>query len=393
MRTHTRLHRHDEGWNAPLPTDEDSPQTLVLAFASPRYGDEPAALQALRQAFPRSLVVGCSSAGEIAGRDLHDDSISVAVSRFEHTGLRLAATPLTDAADSQAAGQRLAAQLLAQAPAEGVGSSDAPLRAVLLVSCGLSVNGSALTRGLQDGLPNGVVISGGLAGDGSRFERTWVFDGQDIQAHSALAIGLYGPRLQVSHGCEGGWQGFGPPRRITRAEGHVLYELDGQPALALYKKYLGDLADHLPGSALLFPLTVSAADDPAGETLVRTVLAVDEDHQSMTFAGDLPLGGTARLMRANAEQLIDSAGRAARAARGQDTAAPPAALVISVSCVGRRMVLGERTEEEADAVLDHSPAGAAHVGWYSYGEISPSAETGEAALHNQTMTVTVLTEA
>ena len=111
----------------------------------------------------------------------------------------------------------------------------------------------------------------------------------------------------VGSGCDGGWSDFGPERRITRSEGNVLFELDGKPALDLYKTYLGERADGLPGSALLFPLSVRRGG--AGETLVRTILGMDEAAQSLTFAGDMPQGGVARLMRANNDHLIGSAGQ------------------------------------------------------------------------------------
>lgn len=380
----TRLgYGEGSGWSGPLPTALDGPRTLVLAFAAPQFRADAAPFAALDRAFPQALLIGCSTAGEIAGSQVHDASLSVAVVRFDHTVLRLAATALASAADSFDAGQRLAAQL-APAPA------DERLRAVFVLSDGLGVNGSSLVEGLVRHLPPGVPITGGLAGDGSRFQHSWVLQGRQAQAGQVSAVGFYGERLHVGHGCGSGWQDFGPERRITRAEGNVLYELDGKPALGLYKTYLGDLAQGLPGTALLFPLSVRPAGQ-AQETLVRTILGIDEARQSLTFAGDLPAGGVARLMRASPDQLIDSAGQAARRA----TAGLPAghaALVVSVSCVGRRLVLGERTDEEVETVADCAPGGSAHVGLYSYGEIAPMATGGCSALHNQTMTVTVLAE-
>jgi hypothetical protein len=378
-----RTFRVGQGWDAPLPA-MDSPQTLVLAFAAPELGADAAVWDELAACYPTAACLGCSSAGEIAGAEVLDASLSLAVMRLEHGGLHRAITPVADAADSFDAGARLAAQL----PRAG-------LRAVFLLSDGLQVNGSTLVAGLARHLPPGVPVSGGLAADGSRFGSTWVWTGAAGQAAPAggqvCAVGLYGETLQVGHGCDGGWQGFGPERRITRAEGAVLYELDGKPALQLYKTYLGTKAQDLPGSALLFPLSVRSGEENAA-TVVRTVLAVDETTQSMTFAGDLPVDGVARLMRAHGEQLIESAGRAAAQACAAVTGDGRAALMVSVSCVGRRLLLGERTEEEVDAVLDVAPAGVVHVGLYSYGEISPRAAGGASSLHNQTMTVTLISE-
>lgn len=370
-------------WSAPLPVELDGPDTLVLAFGAP--GDESVMpLAALDAAFPRSVVVGCSTAGEIAGDQVSDGTLSVAIARFEHTHLRHAEATVRDAETSRTAGQILAEKLAPDCAGE-------PLRAVFLLADGLSVNGTLLTSGLAAALPDGVVITGGLAADGSRFRRTWLAQAGRQQPNIVSAVGFYGDRIRVGHGCSAGWSDFGPERRITRAEGNVLYELDGQPALALYKTYLGDLASGLPGTALLFPLALRR-DGSQANHLIRTVVGVDDDAQSMTFAGDIPLGASARLMRANTDRLIDSAGTAAGEAMASMPGGSPM-LVISVSCVGRRLVLGERTDEEVETVLGHAPEHSVHVGFYSYGEIAPSGGCRFSDLHNQTMTVTALAEA
>lgn len=371
------------GWTPALPTALDGPTTLVLAFAAPEWRDAPQVLAELAAAFPRSVLLGCSTSGEIRGTEVHDASISLAVARFDHTELRYASTDILGAADSHAAGARLAAALT---------GPDAPpdLRAVFMLSDGLGVNGTPLVDGLSQGLPAGVLVTGGLAGDGSRFERTWVLEGGQARSGRICAVGLYGQRLQAGHGCGGGWSDFGPERRITRSEGNVLYELDGKPALPLYKSYLGDRASELPGAALLFPLAVRGSEGEA-DTLVRTILSIDEERQSLTFAGDVPAGGVARLMRASTDKLIVSAGAAGDQAC-QDLGDGRPTLAISVSCVGRRLVLGERTDEEVETVSEVLPQRSAHVGFYSYGEISPAVSGGASGLHNQTMTVTVLAE-
>lgn len=380
MQQQTLTHRASRGWSAPLPVALDGAQTLVLVFAAPETASDPAPFAELAAAFPRSVMIGCSTSGEIAGPQVHDASLSVAVARFEHTRLRRALTRIDSAADSFGAGARLAAALAGE-----------DLRAVFMLSDGLGVNGTPLVDGLAAGLPSGVVITGGLAGDGSRFARTWVLDRERPEADHVCAVGFYGERLRIGHGCDGGWSDFGPERRITHAEGNVLYELDGKPALELYKTYLGDRASGLPGTALLFPLAVRR-DAQDRDPLVRTILGMDEERQSLTFAGDLPQGGIARLMRANTDKLIGSAGSAVRAAVGALPAGSDT-LVVSVSCVGRRLVLGERTDEEIETVLDGAPARSGHVGFYSYGEISPAAPGGASELHNQTMTVTAFAEA
>jgi hypothetical protein len=376
MQIETFTHRLGSGWSGALPSTLDSARTLVVTFGAPEYGEQPEALIELAAAFPQSAVVGCSSAGEIHDDAVADGSLVVAVVRFAHTEIDLASSTIDTASESASAGARLGQSLAASRP-----------RLVLVLSEGLTVNGTDLVRGLQDSLPRETMIVGGLAGDGDRFARTWVLVGGKPVMRRVVAVALRGP-LEIGAGSQGGWDTFGPKRRVTRASGNVLYELDGKPALALYKEYLGELASGLPATALRFPLSIREAHS-AASSVVRTVLSVDEAAQSMTFAGDVPTGWHAQLMRSNQDRLITGAMRAAADATAGLSGEP--ALALAISCVGRRLVLGARTEEETEAALEALPPGSRQIGFYSYGEISPA---GGACceLHNQTMTLTTIRE-
>jgi hypothetical protein len=366
----------DGAWSQPFP-DLDSTRTLVVAFAAPGYLDRGDIFGELAAAYPGSVVVGCSTSGEIDNTRVRDESITVAIARFATTRLRFAQTALAQPTDSFDAGAALADEL-----------AGGGLRAVLVLSEGVRVNGSELVRGINARLPDDVVVTGGLAGDGARFARTWVLAGGRPTTNAVVAVGLYGDQLRVTHGSQGGWDAFGPERCITASSGNVLYALDGRPALELYKGYLGDRAADLPSSALLFPLSLRDSMN-ATNSVVRTVLSVDEATQSMTFAGDIPTWHYAKLMRANFDRLILGARGAGEVALGEHSGP---ALSIAVSCVGRRLVLRERVEEETEAALEALPPGTTQVGFYSYGEISPHAN-GPCDLHNQTMTLTVFSEA
>jgi hypothetical protein len=341
-----------------------------------RIIDDPRPILELSARYPESHIIGCSTAGEILGDGIADESLAVAVARFDRTRVATASAPVSAPAESFAAGARLGSQLAAP-----------DLRGVLVLSDGLQVNGSELVRGLNHALGSNVVVTGGLAGDGDRFKRTWVLHAGTPRPGFVSAAGLYGTSIEVGHGSKGGWDIFGPERRVTRSSGNVLYELDGKPALQLYKQYLGELASGLPATGLLFPLALRSTTDDAN-SVVRTILAVNEQAQSMTFAGDLPEGSLARLMRANLDRLIDGASGAAGML---PTASTGQVLSIAISCVGRRLVLGQRTEEEIEATLDVLPAGTRQIGFYSYGEISPHTD-GTCNLHNQTMTLTTIRE-
>jgi hypothetical protein len=158
----------------------------------------------------------------------------------------------------------------------------------------------------------------------------------------------------------------------------------------LYKRYLGNYAANLPSSALLFPLSLILPDSDT--SLVRTVLSVNESEGSMNFAGDLPQGEYVRLMKANVDKLIGGAhGAAIMSAQSLKQDSPD--LAILISCVGRRLVLKQRVEEEVEIVREVIGSHAAVTGFYSYGEISPLRPfDNHCELHNQTMTITVFKE-
>ena len=377
MNTTTVRWTKETGWNWPPLT---TPPELILYFGATAQldGDAPA-VHALAAQFPQAVVCGCSTAGEILGGRVYDDSVVAALVNFKTTRIRAVSQSTANSADSQTVGRLAAAKL------------NAPdLRHVLILSDGLTVNGTALVSGFREVLARGVAITGGLAGDGSRFQKTLVGLGNEVRHDQIVAVGFYGPDVVVGYGSRGGWEGFGPRRRITKSAGNTLSELDGQPALALYKRYLGERAAGLPATGLLFPLELTKDIlDKSG--LVRTILAVDEAKQSLTFAGDMPEGWYARLMKASDDQLVEGAANAgADALRAKPAAG--ASLAILVSCVGRRLVMGQRVEEELEAVVQTLPEHAAAVGFYSYGEACPSAGSDFSELHNQTMTITVISE-
>jgi hypothetical protein len=348
----------------------------VLAFGATDALEAPATLEPLRARCGGAPILVCTTAGEIHDTRVLDDGAVATAVWFEHTRVRAAQVPLASSDDSRAAGEAIGRAVLAD-----------DLVHVLLFSEGLHVNGSELVRGLSSMLPSHVTVSGALAGDGARFGRTLV--GWDVpRERSVAAVALYGDRIRVRCGSQGGWDAFGPDRVITRSDKNVLYELDGEPALSLYKKYLGEHAAGLPASALLFPLLIT--HQTGGRGVVRTILNVRESDSAMIFAGDVPEGSRARLMKANVDRLVDGASDAALAAQG--SISDPPSLAILVSCVGRKLVLRQRVEEEIEAVRDVLGPDVPLVGLYSYGEISPFTSEARCELHNQTMTVTTLVE-
>ncbi len=388
MKTEQRKWSPESGWTPPSVSADAAAAQLILAFGATSALKRPSLLAELQRDYPQARLLGCSTAGEIRDTQVLDDSLVATAVSFEHTQFRGALVELKGAEDSSRAGEQLARTLPSSVPAREPGPAD-PLVHVLVLSDGLKVNGSDLVRGLSRNLPEGVVVTGGLAGDGGRFTETLVFLDDAPRPSAVAVLGLYGTRLKVGFGSLGGWDPFGPERLITRSRGNVLYELDGQSALGLYRTYLGDHAKELPASGLLFPLSLRTGSSETG--VVRTVLAIDDQEQSMTFAGDLPEGAYARFMKANFDRLIDGATGAARTSH-HAIGGSAADLAVLISCVGRKLVLRQRIEEEVEGVREVLGPRPALTGFYSYGEICPFTPGAKCELHNQTMTITTFLE-
>ena len=346
---------------------------LVMCFSAKHILAEPDIYQQLKQKFPAAEIVMSSSSGEIYQNEIRDNSLVALAIRFNDTIFKTASVDTADFDNSYNAAKALVGLLPQQ-----------DLSCIFVLSDGSVVNGSELVKGLNDAAANNVLITGGLAGDAADFQSTLVGLNETPSNGKIVAIGFYGNRLVITHGSQGGWEMFGPERIVTRSLGNRLFEIDDKPALDLYKKYLGPDAANLPSSALLFPLAVISSE--SSQPLVRTILSIDETSNSMIFAGDIPLGSKVRFMKANFDALTVAAASAAQKTIVEENRKPD--LAILVSCVGRKLVLGTRIEEEIEAVDELFASATTIAGFYSYGEISPFNAGGACQLHNQTMTIT-----
>ncbi|QOZ47092.1 hypothetical protein XH89_29140 [Bradyrhizobium sp. CCBAU 53340] len=369
------------GWRGASALRE--PAQLVLYFGSRQGLASGARYRELRDLYPDSHIVGCSTGGQIHGDDISDDEMVAVALHFARTQVRVVNEVVESRGASRACGARLARQMMAE-----------DLAGLFVLSDGLVVNGGELLAGMTELLGPDLPVTGGLAGDGAQFEQTLVGADDEPLPNRVAAIGFYGTSFRFTHGCAGGWDVFGPRRKVTKSSGPVVEELDGDPPLDLYTRYLGEEeAAAMPGSGLAFPLRIHDESEPDRQ-IVRSVFAVDRSARTLTFAADIPEGCTAQLMRANFDSLAAGAGEAVRQARSAlaDEIAGDK-LAILVSCTGRRKVMGQRTQDELDAVAAELGDDVTRIGFYSYGEIAPPAASGRCELHNQTMTVTVIAEA
>jgi hypothetical protein len=353
-------------------TDEAAKAQLALIFgAKKQVADEELRAQ-LRVRYPLADLVFASTAGEIVNDQVVDNTLCVNAITFAQTPTRCVLTHIDQHRNSFETGKYLFQALYAE-----------DLNSIFVLCDGTLVNGSDLVAGLNDSNTSGITISGGLAGDGGQFLGTLVGLNEELGTGNALAVGFYGKALQVYHSSLGGWDEFGRDRLITKSKKNVLFEIDGRKALDLYKEYLGPFSAELPSSAFLFPISIKTPESE--QKLVRTILYINEDNGSMIFAGNMPEGATIRLMKANFDKLTEASADSARQVISQ---AGKLDLAILISCIGRRLVLQTRTEEEIWAARSILGKETAIAGFYSYGELSPYNPSGRCELHNQTMTIT-----
>jgi len=351
---------------------------LVLGFGDREELENKELYQSIRQKFPNATILLNSTAGEIFDTEVLNNSVSLVAINFEKTPIKCASVNIKDFENSFDAGIAMVNKL-----------DQDNLRYILVISDGGLVNGSELVRGIETVVQHKIPVTGGLAGDGTRFSSTLVGLNDQPENGIIAALGFYGDHIKIGHGSMGGWEMFGPERKVTRSSSNQLFDIEGKNALELYKAYLGKYADELPGSALLFPLSVKLKE--ASEPVVRTILNIDEEAKSMTFAGDIPEGSEVRFMKANFDRLIDAASGAAGKTITETLNKNPK-LALLVSCVGRKIILNNRVSEEVEAVAETLGSQTLLAGFYSYGEISPFNPKSKCELHNQTMTITTFDE-
>jgi hypothetical protein len=350
---------------------------LVLLFGGRKLAADQAIRNHIASQYPNADIIGCTTAGEVIDVQVFDESLCLTAIEFNSSKVEVHTVNINN--DPANAPKELADFF----QKEG-------LKSFFVLSDGQMINGTDLTNTLQNLLPEDTIITGGLAGDGTDFSETILWHNSDYGSGKIIGCGFYGEQLRVNHGSMGGWDPFGPKRLITRSQDNILYSLDDKPALDLYKTYLGEHAKDLPASALLFPLLITGNQD--NPKVIRTILNINKDDHSMIFAGDIPEGCYAQLMKTNFERLIDGAEIAAKNTIDSSVTEVKNGLAIMISCVGRRLLLKQRTEEELEAVKEVFGESNHYTGFYSYGEISPLIKGGKCGLHNQTMTITSLFE-
>lgn len=379
MKTEQSIYSESNGWVKKSEHEMSKLTQLVFLFGNRNLLNKQQHIDFVRKAYPTAQLIGCSTAGEIYQEEVYNDNIICTAVWFENSNIEIAKETISSMEDSFIVGEKLAAKLQGER-----------LVHIMILSEGLNINGSELTKGINSKLNDQISVSGGMAGDQGLFSETVIVLNNIGEKNLVVAVGFYSEHLLVGYGSMGGWDSFGVDREVTKSKANILYELDGQPALELYKRYLGSHASNLPASALLFPLSLRLKNSET--PIVRSVLSVNEADGSMIFAGDIPQGEHVRLMKANIDRLIDGAYRAAEMSK-ISLKNSEVDLAILISCVGRKLVLKQRVEEELEIIREVIGDHATVTGFYSYGEICPMKPFEKhCELHNQTMTITLFKE-
>ena len=353
---------------------------LVLVFGNRYMLEDKNIFNEIRDLFKDGEIVIGSTAGDITPETVDDESVTITAVEFEKSTFSIKTSNVLKYGD-EIDSYKIGKELIEQLPQEG-------LKYSFVLSDGSFINGSQFTIGMNAATEDNLIITGALCGDSARFEKTLTSYNENPKIGEVVAIGFYGETLEVSFGTNGGWTPFGPERVVTKSKDNVLYELDGKPALDLYKKYLGEKSKELPASALLYPLKVQSSDEK--KSMVRTILNIDEVENSMILAGDILEESKVQLMMTNVDSIVNAAETGALQALELREKKPE--LAILVSCIGRKLVLDQRVEEEVDEVMEVVGEGTTICGFYSYGEIAPFDGEMNCQLHNQTMAITLISE-
>lgn len=353
---------------------------LVLVFGNRFMLEDTNLYTEIRNMFKDGHIVFGSSCGDISSESIDENSLTITAIEFEKSSFLIKTTNVLDATTALNSFEK-GNNLISKLPKEG-------LKYVFVISEGSFINGSQLAKGMNAVTEDNLLITGALCGDDARFEKTISSYNENPKPGELVAIGLYGETLEVSFSINGGWTPFGPERMVTKSKGNVLYELDGKPALDLYKTYLGDKSKELPGAALLYPLKVKSTNEK--QSIVRTILNINEEDNSMILAGDIFENSKVQLMMTNVDNIVNAAEKAA--INASEFRKKKSELAILVSCIGRKLVLDQRVEEEVEEVIEVLGKDTTITGLYSYGEIAPFIGESSCQLHNQTMTVTLISE-
>jgi hypothetical protein len=357
---------------------------IIWAFGAIRYNQR-TLLKGIRSISKDIPVIGCTTDGEITSSGLSSDTVAVLCLSADQIRFPTVSVPHLSKGSFEA-GVKIGDALY-----------DCRCKYLQIFSDGLSGNATRVIDGIKKVLGDDIKIAGGAAGDGGQFRCTYQYGDDRILTDSIVAVGFAGD-FHYGVGVGGGWTPFGVAKRVTKSIDNIVYELDGQPALQVYEKFLGKYAALLPSVGVEYPLALLGPDgniEENGYVLSRATMGVDREKGAIRFAGDVPEGAFVKMTMGSEQDVIQAAQKAAEDAicqlkKKRPTAMPKAVFIYS--CMARKIVLGSKAGEEFSHVKKGVGADTPTIGFYTYGEYAPVGKTNMSCFHNETITLTVIGE-
>jgi hypothetical protein len=336
---------------------------LVLVFSSIRFAD-PRLLRAIRTMTGGAPLVGCTDAGGITTAGPRRRSVTV-IGLVAPNGSFVVGHQRQLSHQPRLAGERLADSLLKQA-------SGKP-KCLLVFPDGLTASGSDVLSGIEKKWDRQLPLAGASAADDLYFQKTFQFFNDEVLTDSLVGVQFCGS-MAVGIGVRHGWVPVGRPRRVTRSTGHVVYQLDGKPAVSIYEDFLGLKRDELEEETLAsvtlsYPLGIEVGGQ--SEYLLRDAIRLGRTG-SLICTGDIVEGSDVRLMIGGYESALEAAQQAACDAADQlgNTRLKGALVFCSVA---RQKMLGSEFQGEIDVIRDALGGASVRLGgFYSYGELAPA---------------------
>jgi small ligand-binding sensory domain FIST len=351
------------------------PCELAIVFASGGHLAAPeATLEGVHEALSPSSLIGCGAGGVLGrGREVEDG------------------TAVSVLALSMEAGRAEPFHAVARPVDDGLVIDGLPPLAgadgVVLVPDPYSFPTDAILHDLRDRAP-GVPVMGGVSSARTLDGAGALFYGDEFAEDGAVGLRLEGVETLpcVSQGAAP----IGPELEITAADGHVIAELEGAPALERLREVIVGLDEQersMIGGGLLVGLAVDfdTPDHRQHDFLVRSLLGADPKAGTVALGARVRPGQAIRLHArdaASADMDLRQALELRREALGGR--APAGALVFT--CNGRGAQMFGAPDHDA-AVLARELSGAPAAGFFAAGEIGPVG--GENFLHGFTATMAI----
>jgi len=361
---------------------------VLLVFGSTRF-DHRRLLEGVTSVAGDTPLVGGTTAGEISSAEF--STRSVVVMALSSDTLSFTTGIGKDMSrDEAACGVALVEDIRRQTSLDDALS-------LLVLPNGMGGDGVKVIEGLHSALGPNIEIVGGYLGDDERFESTFQYHDGKVYKDAIPGLLFSGQGFRTGVGVRSGFASIGNRFYCTQAKGNVVGQFDEERALDVYKEFLGEeLSKKLPGVCLEYPFgLIDEKVSIRGKEYfqLRCGLSVDHERGTISLAASIPEGSPITLTTASRGDIINGARLAAEQAQESLAGAKPQA-VLMFSCVGRKLVLGRRTQEEVSAVRSVLGEDVPLLGFYTYGEIGPidkmQGELAATRFHNETVVVWAL---